>query len=534
MLTQPAAHLDVDVDDVSRTGELAGRRFSSFRSTYAALLLTILCADALGLAIAAAFALALRNAADWRSIVWPAVFCSLVWVALGLRAGLYRQTVVRVALLDVPYIVSTMLQGSGLVLALSAVMGGSLARISLLGTFVLVAIPCRVAMRVLSQALVRYLGTGSRSRLLIIGSGQVVAQRLAALLIKYRNLGVTVVGFVDDSEYDEGTRQILALPVYHSSELDDVLTGQKVDHVVFAFSRQPDSAGISLLRACQKHANIQISLVPRLFEVMPARSQLLDIHGIPLLQFDTSGRQVELACKRLLDIVVSALGLVVTFPFVLIAALAIRLEGSGPVLFRQRRIGRDGRPFIMYKLRSMRERRDDEAADAASRHTRVGRFIRKLSIDELPQFWNVLRGDMSLVGPRPEQERYVALFNERIPRYAERHRMRGGITGLSQINQWRGDSSFIERTRLDNFYIDNWSLWLDIKIMLLTFTALIPTHQGIGGEAMFRDVVAEVSLSTNSAAGTATGARMKDPDGSGSNETSGARVILQKTRAKAR
>jgi hypothetical protein len=141
---------------------------------------------------------------------------------------------------------------------------------------------------------------------------------------------------------------------------------------------------------------------------------------------------------------------------------------------------------------------------------------------------------MSLVGPRPEQESYVALFNERIPRYGDRHRMRGGITGLSQVNRLRGDTSFIERTRLDNFYVDNWSLWLDIKIMLLTFTALIPTHQGIGGEAMFRDVVTEVSLSTNSFNGDASGARVKALESAGSIGTSEALVVLKKSRVKAR
>ena len=462
------------------------------RHAYVALLVTTVVADLVAMLLAVTLTLTFRPTANLDVLLALSVLCGAVWVALGVGAGLYRQMLVRVALLDIPVVLSTMLQGSALVLILLGLLGADNTRLALLGTLAPMSILCRVATRSTAQTAVRRLGSRAQSRMLIVGAG-VIAQRLAATLIKYHDLGITVVGFVDDHEYGRGVRQVLALPIYRGADLERMVEHHNVDHVVFAFSRLPDSERIQLLRVCQGLPQLQVSLVPRLFEVTPPNTRLFDVRGIPLLQFETSGLLLGLAVKRIVDVVVASLGLLVALPLVALAALAIRIEGPGPILFRQTRVGVDGKPFTMYKLRSMRASRDGEDRASAARHTRVGGFMRKLGIDELPQFWNVLRGDMSLVGPRPEQEGYVELFTQRIARYAERHRLRGGITGLSQVSRLRGDTSIVERTQLDNFYIDNWSLWLDIKIVLATVTALIPTSQGIGGEAMFRDVIADVS-----------------------------------------
>jgi len=462
------------------------------RRAYAGLLATTIVADLVAMILAVTLTLAVHPAADLDALLALSVLCGAVWVALGVRSGLYRQMVVRVALLDIPVVLSTMLQGSALVLILLGLLGTDTALLALLGTLVPVAILCRIATRSTAQTAVRHVGSRTQSRMLVVGGG-VVAQRLAATLIKYRDLGITVVGFVDDYEYGHGVRHVLALPVFQGADLEHTIEQHNIDHVVFAFSHLPDSERIQLLRVCQGQPQLQVSLVPRLFEVTPANTRLFDVRGIPLVQFETSGLLLGLAIKRIVDIVVAGFGLLVALPVVAAAALAIRIEGRGPILFGQLRVGAGGEPFTMYKLRSMRAPRDGEDRASAARHTRVGGLLRKLGIDELPQLWNVLRGDMSLIGPRPEQEGYVELFTQKIPRYAERHRVRGGITGLSQVSRLRGDTSIIERTQLDNFYIDNWSLWLDVKIILATFTALIPTSQGIGGEAMFRDVIADVS-----------------------------------------
>ncbi len=469
-----------------------GRTGAARRRAYAGLVATTVVADLVAMVLAVALTLAFHPLADLDALLALSVLCGAVWVALGIRSGLYRQVVVRVSLLDIPVVVSTMLQGSALVLILLGLLGANAARLALLGTLVPVSILCRIATRSTAQTAVRRLGSRAQSRMLIVGAGA-IAQRLAATLIKYRDLGINVVGFVDDHEYEGGVRHVLALPLLRGADLERAIEQYNVDHVVFAFSRLPDSERIQLLRVCQSQPQLQVSLVPRLFEVTPANTRLFDVRGIPLVQFETSGLLLGLAAKRIVDIVAAGFGLLVALPVVALAALAIRLEGRGPILFRQSRVGAGGEPFTMYKLRSMRAPRDGEDRASATRHTRVGGLLRKLGIDELPQLWNVLRGDMSLIGPRPEQEGYVELFTRKIPRYAERHRVRGGITGLSQVSRLRGDTSIVERTRLDNFYIDNWSLWLDVKILLATFTALIPASQGIGGEAMFLDVIADVS-----------------------------------------
>lgn len=184
------------------------------------------------------------------------------------------------------------------------------------------------------------------------------------------------------------------------------------------------------------------------------------------------------AVKRLADIFLSIIGLAVLWPLMLFAALGIKLTSAGPIIFRQRRIGKDMRPFVIYKFRSMRC--DDEQSDTVwvkqndSRRTKFGAFLRKFSIDELPQLINVIKGDMSLVGPRPERPYFVERFCEHFPDYSLRHSVRPGMTGWAQINGWRGDTSIEERLKCDLYYIEHRSLSLDIKILLLTpFSGLI-------------------------------------------------------------
>lgn len=449
----------------------------------------LLLADTASFALAAVASL-FAHPVPWHQMAFAATLLMVPCLYWSLRVGLYHQTVVRTALHDIPDVLATTLWGGGLLVALLSM--GNTFWLGSVGTVVLASMPLRIVARLLTEVTVRHGKWSIRSRLLIIGSGE-VAQRLAATLIKFKGIGIRVVGFVDDAAHAEGTERILGLPVYGAAQLEQVLADHEVDRVAFTFSLAPDSETLRLLRTCQRWPKLQVSQVPRFFEALPARTRLVDVRGIPLLQFETSGYRVELTCKRLLDIVVSGVVLILCLPLLLVAALAIRLDSAGPILFRQTRLGRCGRPFSILKLCSMRAPLPGEDVNSFSRHTPVGRWLRKSSIDELPQLWNVLRGDMSLVGPRPEREQYMDLFTARIPRYQERHRMRGGITGLSQISHLRGNTSFVERTRLDNFYIDQWSLWLDIKILLRTFTALVPSSQGIGGGTMLLDIVSEVA-----------------------------------------
>ena len=224
-----------------------------------------------------------------------------------------------------------------------------------------------------------------------------------------------------------------------------------------------------------------MAIVPRLFDDTTNRMVLEHIAGIPVFELrrvDPKGW--EFAIKHGFDRSVAAVGLLVLSPVIGITALAVRLSSPGPVLFRQRRVGRDGKVFDVLKFRSMRPAPPGAdlpklVGDAApggvegeDRRTPVGRFIRKWSLDETPQLFNVLRGDMSLVGPRPERPELAGRFAERVRRYDERLRVKSGITGWAQVHQLGPGTSLADRAELDNWYIQNWSLWLDAKILLMT------------------------------------------------------------------
>ena len=198
-----------------------------------------------------------------------------------------------------------------------------------------------------------------------------------------------------------------------------------------------------------------------------------DLGGLPLLNVrDIQLRGWRLSLKRAMDLIGASIGLVLLSPFMLLMALLIKLDSPGPVFYYQERMGLDGRPFQMFKFRSMRQDAEEDGPGWTTkddpRRTRIGALLRSKNIDELPQLINVLLGDMSLVGPRPERPIYVEKFRNSIPRYMERHREKAGMTGWAQVNGLRGDTSIAERTKYDLWYVENWSLWLDIKIIVRT------------------------------------------------------------------
>jgi exopolysaccharide biosynthesis polyprenyl glycosylphosphotransferase len=323
------------------------------------------------------------------------------------------------------------------------------------------------------------------SRPTVIVGGGVVATRIARRLLDDPRYGLRPIGFVDDPDprMQEGPGGLPLLG--RLSQLADVASNAGARHVIVAFSETARDDKLSpLVRECERRG-LTVSVVPRLFESINGRLAYERLGGLPLLGLravNPSGWRF--AVKHAFDFGLTLFGLVVIAPLLAAIALAVRLESPGPILFRQRRVGRDGQVFDLLKFRSMRA--DPEPTDfvpaegtapggveGLDRRTRVGRFLRRTSLDELPQLLNVLRGEMSLVGPRPERPEFVELFARDIQRYDERHRVRSGLTGWAQVHGYRGQTSLTDRVEWDNYYIEHWSLGLDLKILLMTVGVVI-------------------------------------------------------------
>ena len=308
-----------------------------------------------------------------------------------------------------------------------------------------------------------------QDRVVVIGTGD--AARLVLQKIQGSPfLGYRVLGLINGQG---GPEHIDGYPVLGCVEdLPRLIDEHAVDEVIIATPEADDEDLVRLISLAHRDG-VSIKVFPNLFEIMTAGVTIDDLGGLPLLTIrDVALRGWKLTVKRAMDLVVSAAALVAASPFLLLVAVVIKLDSPGPVFYVQERMGLDGRPFLMFKFRSMR--RDADANGAGwtikddPRRTRLGSFIRRLSIDELPNFINVLLGDMSLVGPRPEQPAFVQQFRQMVPRYMDRHHEKAGITGWAQVNGLRGDTSIYERTKYDLWYIENWSVWLDVKILLRT------------------------------------------------------------------
>ncbi len=316
----------------------------------------------------------------------------------------------------------------------------------------------------------------AQDKLLIIGTGE-VAQLVIQKIEGSPFLGYKLLGLVAEHG-SNAPAQVGSYPVLgHSDDLPRLMDELAVDEVIIAAPEADDDEMLRLISFCQRE-RVSIKVFPDVLELMAAGVTIDDLGGLPLLNVrDVALRGWKLTFKRAMDLVGSAVGMVLLSPFLLLVAILIKLDSKGPVFFVQERMGLDTRPFLIFKFRSMRADAEAEGPGWTvkddPRVTRLGRFIRKYSIDELPQFINVLLGDMSLVGPRPEQPAFVDQFRRLVPRYMERHREKAGITGWAQVNGLRGDTSIIERTKYDLWYIENWSIWLDIKILIRTIVRIV-------------------------------------------------------------
>ena len=311
-----------------------------------------------------------------------------------------------------------------------------------------------------------------RHRALVVGAGELgrmVAQRLR----DHRELGLDVTGFLDDDPGKSGA-VLGGVPVLGTLEdLDQVVLERRIQLLYVALPMNSQHKTVKLLKRAEPLL-LDVRVVPDLVQYYALRAGVEDLDGIPVINLT----QIPLAgwnslVKRVVDLVFGGLGLLLLWPVLAVVAAAIRLEDGGPVFFRQPRMGLDGHSFAILKFRTMVPDAEKStgprfAARRDPRTTRVGAWLRRYSLDELPQLVNVLRGEMSLVGPRPERPEFVARFRERYPEYMSRHRVRAGITGWAQVHDLRGQSSIRKRIAHDLYYIDNWSLALDFKILWLT------------------------------------------------------------------
>jgi exopolysaccharide biosynthesis polyprenyl glycosylphosphotransferase len=324
----------------------------------------------------------------------------------------------------------------------------------------------------------------------IIGNDTLASQVFERLHL-HGSFGFNVVGYFAERPADA------ALPLAAARHLGTIAEApaflQNVQKVFLALRAEDHAALFDLVTACEG-LNIEFMMVPDVLELMTSQVHVRELEGIPFLRIKgiplTAWGRIT---KRAFDIAVSATLLLLTSPLLLLVALVIKLDSRGPVLFGQRRVGLDGMEFTMHKFRTMvvgAERMDETAGvgvrtDPARgigarddpRRTRVGRFLRATSLDELPQLFNVLAGEMSLVGPRPERPHFVRELQELVPKYLDRHRVKTGVTGWAQVNGLRGDTSIAERIKYDLYYIENWSLAFDIKILLRTLRVALSTRE---------------------------------------------------------
>jgi Undecaprenyl-phosphate glucose phosphotransferase len=322
-------------------------------------------------------------------------------------------------------------------------------------------------------------GVGLR-KILIAGAGD-LGRMVADKMLEHRELGYQILGFVDDRAGGDhlGYRGLPLLG--RLDEAAEIVRRDRVDHLFVALPLEEHMKLLDLVESTSREG-VDVRVVPDLLQFIALRARLEDLDGVPVINLnDVPLQGISALVKRLLDIAISAAALItMTIPGLIIAWL-IKRGSPGPILYRQERMGLDGKQFVVYKFRTMPMDAEAEGPVWADqddpRATQVGRWLRKRDLDEWPQFWNVLKGDMSIVGPRPERPFFVEQFKHRIPQYMLRHKVKAGITGWAQVNGWRGNTSLEKRIEYDLYYIENWSVSLDLKIMWLTLVRGFFAHR---------------------------------------------------------
>ena len=335
----------------------------------------------------------------------------------------------------------------------------------------------RLSIRMVLRTLRR---RGFNQRYILIVGWNHAAERFVDVLESQPWFGYRILGYLSDNEAKKAAKH--GVPrIGELKKLPEILSAHLLDHVIIALPRNEFAAISQVIANCEV-AGTQSLILPDYFDLLPARPRFETFGDMPLIdtRYVPLDDALNAALKRTFDIVFSAVVLILLSWLYGLIALGVKMSSPGPVIYRQERVGKNRRTFQMYKFRTMRHDEEtaqsDDETDADTgwtiendpRCTRFGAFLRRTSLDELPQFWNALVGDMSVIGPRPERPFFVEQFRDEIPKYMIKHRVRPGITGWAQVHGWRGDTSISQRIEYDIEYIENWSFWMDLRIVLRT------------------------------------------------------------------
>ena len=310
-------------------------------------------------------------------------------------------------------------------------------------------------------------------RVLILGAGHIGIE-LAEKISSNPGLGFKLIGFLDDDP-EKANKGINSSRILGNLDiLNDLIDEHNVDQVYITLPITSQRRIKKVLKKLDNDRDLSIKIVPDVTEYIALKAGVEDLDGLPIINLSFVPLSVwNQVIKRIVDILLSSIGLIILSPLFLIISIIIRSTSSGPVFYRQKRMGLNSFPFLIYKFRTMYNDAEDDtgpvwATENDPRRTKFGAFLRKWSLDELPQLLNVFRGEMSIVGPRPERPAFVEEFCEKIPQYMLRYKVKSGMTGWAQVNGWRGNTSVSKRLEYDIYYIENWSLTFDLKILFFT------------------------------------------------------------------
>jgi exopolysaccharide biosynthesis polyprenyl glycosylphosphotransferase len=413
----------------------------------------------------------------WRPYQVHAVLVmAVLGVSLLSGGGRYRARLHLSVLDELPTIVARVLTAAAAVALMIAMLYPQDAVLMFLKTACWAVLLVVVGRVITTQLIAFGRRTGiTRHHTVCIGGGPLAAE-LAKVLAEHPEYGLALMGFVDDGHHHPAENEVPYLGTLQ--ELDAAVERTGADVLLIADGDFQESVLLDAVRTplCGR---ADLLIVPRMHHFHTQTGMADHIGSIPVMRIRTPNlRGPARLIKRAFDILIASIAAVAVLPIIVVAAIAVRIEGGPGILFRQIRIGHNGVPFQLLKFRTLKPANESESDTNWSVATDprigpVGRFLRRTSVDELPQLWNIIRGDMTLVGPRPERPYFVEQFSQQFDRYAHRHRVKAGLTGLAQVSGLRGNTSIADRARYDNFYIENWSLWLDTKIIFRTFAEVV-------------------------------------------------------------